>query len=553
MAANLLETILAKQGPMLSSDLARILETKYGVAGPAARKRVERGCEGMTKLSHVIFPHRARFVYLKSEYGSPWFFENLMDALRKTNSAYYHALQALKLRSHALPRSHFLIACGAPVAQKKHISAESLLERLIKADLVKEVLAPDGEACIVRCDKERHFLDSGLFARMKARLITERIALLAVKDWARSLGLVSYEAVHTREDLDRETLPQVATFQWDMSGPCYLFPMRTYLTDNSVKPGFFVCDIALAGRASEEHLSAFVKKCQTLRSLPRVGPCLQIFVAEDYTAKAFALLKQEGIIPASTQSLFGVEVAKALKELCSVLINTTALLESPGTIDTIFNVLSRIEGAGSTLRGSLFEFVVAHIAKTTFAGGEVEVNRKVKDSLGREAEIDVLVARRNQEVIFIECKGGHPHGTVDNAEVIKWLDVRIPVLREVAKRHPEWCDLPQRYEIWASGGFTAEALEMIEARQQQSKKYLIEARSAEYVHMEVRASNDKGLIRTYEEHFINHPLREIDLANERARRKAEREKQRKGSKRPGNPPFELCIKTGALRVAVRGL
>lgn len=23
--------------------------------------------------------------------------------------------------------------------------------------------------------------------------------------------------------------------------------------------------------------------------------------------------------------------------------------------------------------------------------------------------------------------------------------------------------------------------------------------------------------------------------------------------RPGNPPFELCIKTGALRVAVRGL
>ncbi|ATE80183.1 hypothetical protein [Pseudomonas frederiksbergensis] len=530
---------------MLSSDLAKILEKKYRVAAAAARKRVERGCEGMTKLSHVIFPHRARFVYLKSEYGSPWFFEKLMAALQKTNSTYYHALQALEMRSNVMPRSHFLIACGAPVAQKKHISAESLTERLLKANLVKEVSFPEGEICIVRCDKESTFLDSHLLAKMKARLIAERVALLAVKDWARNLGLVSYDAVQTREDEDLQAMPQVGTFQWDMAGPSYLFPMRSYTADTQVKPGFFVCDIALSGRVSAEEISAFVKKCVTLRSLPKVGRCLQVFVAEEYTPEAFTLLKSEGVIPASTESLFGVEVAKALKSLCLVLTNTASLLKNPGALEKIFDGLSRIEGAGSTLRGSLFEFVVAYIVKTTYPGCDPEVNRKVKDVLGRGAEIDVLVVRKNREVVFIECKGVHPLGTVDNDEVVKWLDIRIPVLREVAKHHSDWCDLYQRYEIWSSGGFTEHALSLIAERQQQSNKYKIEARNADYVHSQVRDSNDKGLIRTYEEHFINHPMLEFDKAQERAKRKAERDMQRakyqKGSSSSKPPPLPQLL------------
>lgn len=361
MAADLIATILSKSGPMLSSELAKILEAEHGVAAPAARKRVERGCDGMTKLSHVVFPHRARFVYLKSEYGSPWFFEKLTEALRKTNSAYYHALQALELRSNMMPRSHFLIACGAPVAQKKHVSAESLTERLINAGLVKEVHLPEGGVCIVRCDQEMAFLDSHLPEKMKARLVSERVGLLAVKDWARNLGIVSYDAVKTREDEDLQAMPQVGTFQWDMAGPSYLFPMRSYTTGADFQTGFFVCDIALNGRVTAEEISAFVKKCVTLRSLPKVGRCLQVFVAEEYTREAFALLKKEGIIPASTESLFGLEVAKALKNLCSVLVNTASLLRNPDALDKIFNGLSRIEGAASTLRGSLFEFAVAHI------------------------------------------------------------------------------------------------------------------------------------------------------------------------------------------------
>lgn len=526
MAQDAIAKILAKNGPMLSSELAKILESQYNLAPTAARKRVERGFEDMRKLSHLIFPHRARFVYLRSDYGSPKFFSNLIDALQKTNSAYYSALQALKMRSNFMLRSHFLIACGAPVAQLKHVSAESLLERLISASLVKEVALPGGDTCVVRCDQEMPLQDGNTLAKLKARNIAERLALIAVKDWARKLGLVSYDAVKTRDDDGLEKMPQIGTFQWDMAGPSFLFPMRSYSEAAGVKGGFFVCDIALDGRVTAEELSAFVKKCVTLRNLSKVSRCLQVFVAEEFSTEAFSLLKVEGIIPATTESLFGLEVARALKSLCSLLENTAKHLDSPESLDQVFNVLSRIEGAGSTLRGSLFEFAVAHIAKSTFPGGDLEVNRKVKDSLGRQAEIDVLVVRRHRDVVFIECKGVHPLGNVDDAEVAKWLDKRIPVLREVAKHHSEWGYLPQRFEIWSSGNFTPEALLLISNRNLETDKYEIVARNADYVFEQVMASHDAGLIRTYEQHFINHPMREVELSRDRAARKAERERKR---------------------------
>ena len=58
----------------------------------------------------------------------------------------------------------------------------------------------------------------------------------------------------------------------------------------------------------------------------------------------------------------------------------------------------------------------------------------------------------------------HPSGTVDDDEVMNWLDVRIPVIRGAAKLHSEWRDLPQRYEMWSSGGYTERALSLVAAK-----------------------------------------------------------------------------------------
>lgn len=510
---------------MLSSDLSKLLETRYGLNSDAARKRVERGCPGMNRLNHIVFPHRARFIYRQEDYGSPFFFENLMEALKKTRSTYFAALQALGLRDNVMPKTHFLIACGAPIAQKKHISAESLLEKLVKATLVKEVTLPGGEFCVVRCDRHQMLDVTSLWAKTKGRLIAEKVTLLAVKDWSRNLGMVSYDSVETREDEGSDVLPKVGTFNWDLAGPSYLFPMREYV-NSTLKPGFFVCDLALNGRVSADQLAGFVNKCVTLRSLKKVGKCLQIFVAESYHNEAFALLKEKGIIPATTESLFGQDVALALKNLCTVLIDTAQLTQNPGALDKIFKDLSRIEGAASTLRGSLFEFAVAQIARSTFLGYSQEVNKIVRDSIGSVAEIDILAQRPNHEVVFIECKGIHPISTLSDDEVEKWLDKRIPVIRGFVKTHSEWSSIHKRFELWTSGKFSENAIAMVEAAQAKSPKLDIQLRDANYVLAQAMASKEAGLLKTYRQHFVTHPIQELEKAQKRDQSKADKAKAR---------------------------
>lgn len=296
MANTDLTDLLKQNGPMLSSDISRLLETKFGMSAGAARKRVQRGGPGVNRLNYLVFRHRARFIYLQEEYGSPRFFDKLMAALKKTNSSYFGALKALELRGNIMPRAHFLIACGAPIFQQKHIPAEKLLEQLVNATLVKELPLQGGDVCVVRCDQQQLFDTPLAWAKIKGRLMAEKVALLAVKDWSRNLGIVSYNAVETREDEGLESLPKVGTFNWDLAGPSYLFPMRRY-TDTELKPGFFVCDLVLNGMVGVDQLQGFVNKCVTLRSLKKVGKCLQVFVAERYSDEAFSLLREKGIIP----------------------------------------------------------------------------------------------------------------------------------------------------------------------------------------------------------------------------------------------------------------
>lgn len=57
-------------------------------------------------------------------------------------------------------------------------------------------------------------------ARLKARLTTEKILLLAVRDCARKLGIGSYEKIALRDDAGGP--PRVGTFAWDLTGPSYL-------------------------------------------------------------------------------------------------------------------------------------------------------------------------------------------------------------------------------------------------------------------------------------------------------------------------------------------
>jgi hypothetical protein len=340
---------------------------------------------------------------------------------------------------------------------------------------------------------------------MRARLIAEKIMLSGVKQWARSLALGSWDKFETR---DMGDMPQVGTFGWDLAAPSYLSPLRSGVTaSGKLKPGFIVCDLLLGRTQSESGLAPFLRKCTTVRSLSRVGRCLFLFIAERYTEEAFKAARSAGIIPATTESLFGTELARAFTELVTVLKQAATVAVDPEKFEYLFRQLGKIEGAANSLRGALFEFIVADLVRKLWTA-QVTVNYKFRED-GRDiAEVDVLAVLAGRKIYFIECKGHAPYQTVSDAEVEKWLTSRIPTVRRKALQHPDWKGLELHFELWLSGNLSDEAARMIAHHQAtvSPNKYTIRVRNGLEIGRLADELKDPSLKNVLETHFLQHPL-----------------------------------------------
>jgi hypothetical protein len=493
-------------GPCVSSDLAAALVKDYGLTPANARQKVSRSTS-IKRLAHLPFPRNARFVYLQADYASPQFWRALTRDLLTRSISYGGGLAALIARGGVMPVAHFAIACGAPHAQKGHQSPASILARLEAAGLTQTFDVSGIGKCVELSQKAAP--QSFELAEMRARLRTEEVLLCAIRDWARNLGLVSYHKVALRDE--GGTQPKVGTFNWDLAAPSYLGPLRQW-SGEKPNPGFLVCDVLLGINISAKELAPFINKCKTLRSLPKVARCLQLFVADGYEPEALSLAKSEGVIPATTATLFGIEVAKALRELTDILKNVYPRAETFEKVDEVFARLSHVEGAATNLRGALFEYLAAEVVRCSSIHTSIQLNEILRDEQGRAAEVDVLVFHLNKSVRFIECKGYKPGGTVPDDMVRRWLDDRIPLIRKAAETEPSWRKCKQEFEFWVTGELSAEARAMVDVAASKTHKYEIKVVDRDELLRLVNASNNTSLKKTLQEHFIDHPLEKAERA-----------------------------------------
>ncbi|VVT16081.1 hypothetical protein [Hoeflea sp. EC-HK425] len=490
---------LKQSGPSLSSEISDHLVKTLRISGDAARKRVSRLPEGVKRLGFITFPRKARFIYHEQQFGSELYWERLIAALQKTNSAYGFAIAGLRLRSGIVPEAHFKIMCGAPVRQSKHLSPDTIFERLEKAGLLQKIDVPGLGYCICLANYEGRYDKLALCVR--ARLVTESILLTTIRDWVRKLGLVSYERVGTRDGVN---VPMVGTFAWDMTAPSYLGPMSRIGRDGVVKPGFLACDVLLESEVDEAGIAPFVRKCLTLRKLRNVGPCLQMFVAERYSNDAFLALKRNGIIPATPRTLFGQEVSEALSQVTSVLIEAAEYAIDPVKLDGLFKRLGKIEGAATQLRGTLLEFMAAGYFSRLV--DNVWTNRIFKID-GQSAEADVVAVAEGVSVTFVECKGYSPYATIPDALVKKWLQKSIPIFHKSALAHPDWRGLEIKFEFWATGQLSPEAEAMFSKAAATIKRTRYEVRllRVDDILSNFKSPRDRSLALALRNHFMRPP------------------------------------------------
>jgi hypothetical protein len=273
------------------------------------------------------------------------------------------------------------------------------------------------------------------------------------------------------------------------------------------KPGFIVCDILLGHKQTAAGLLPFIRKCETVRSLKRVGKCLSIFVAESYSPSAFQAARSKGIVPATPESLFGEELASAFIELTKVLKQAAFVSVDPEKFDWLFRQLGKIEGAAQSLRGALFEFVVADLVRKLW-GAQVTLNYKFREAGRDVAEVDVLALLVGRSLHFIECKGHAPHQTVDDSEVEEWLTERIPAIRKKALEHPDWKNLELHFELWTSGQLSEASAARVAKIQSSvpSRKYTVRWRPGEEIGNLAKSLHDDALRRVLRTHFLEHPL-----------------------------------------------
>ena len=416
------------------------------------------------RLAYLRFPHRARFIYLKENFASPLFWDRLVSALQDSKSAYGLALAALKARNGIVPIAHFPIVCGSPKRLSKHLSYERILENLCRAKLAQTTHLPSIGDCITLIEEPGYY--RFIQTNVRARLIAESVLLAGVKRWIQNLSLGSYHKVSTRDEV---SAPTVGPFSWDLTAPSYLSFMIRRKKDGTIVPGFVVCDVLLGRSVGIHDLQPFLSKCRTIRSIMSLAPCMQIFVADEYSPDAFDVAKKQGIVPATTKNLFGFEVSEDLSELISILALAAEQSVDPEEFDRLFSKLGRIEGAAIQLRGALFEFIAADVARRTISWN-VRINQVFRAHDGREAEADVVAVRENNSVYFIECKGYSPSAVIPDKLVSRWLHHTIPVLYNVARKHSDWHNLSIRFEMWITGLISSDARRDIETMQSGVKK-----------------------------------------------------------------------------------
>jgi hypothetical protein len=446
----------------------------------------------------VTFPHRAQFLYLQQQFGSAWYWDRLAKALIDSRSAYGFAIAALRQRDGIVPAKLFPIVCGAPLKQAKQISADTVLARLSQAGLLTTVSLPGVGDCVAFVQAEGHYDHQA--ERLRARLITEDITLMAVKEWLRNLGIASFGKVATRAG---EALPKVGTFAWDLSAPSYLAPLVRPQQDGQIKNGFVTCDIHLGEPMTRAGVTPFVRKCATLRGLHKVGDCLQILVADRFDKPAFQYLKSNGIIPATPANLFGDEVAEGLRQLTSVLENAAHAIIDPAKFDDLFSKLGKIEGAANQLRGTLFEYLAAEMARKTIAS-DVKLNRIFKVAGKGQAEADVVAIKDNHALTVIECKGYSPRATIPDDLFKRWLQHNVPICYHAIREHPDWKTLPATFEFWTTAPLSAESMALFTAAKAAIKptRYTLALRINEELHAVCKATKDTSLIVAFENHFM---------------------------------------------------
>ena len=422
-----------------------------GITEINARKRIQRLPDNICKIRGICKDNQS-ILYHKDNWGNEEFYDALVNVLSENANQHYLMINGLKLHNGILLKEKLASFTASPILHKKgHKSFGSVLNDLKKLRLIEESITHyslSGYACI----NEK---------RSKAVNTLQAIIIAHFHEWARNIGLISYDSARFDSEFSR--------YQFSMVAPSYIKSLSSKPCGKLI-PAFVLADIVLNKDITEIDVQFFVKKLQNISMQNQSAKFIPFLLVGSHNSDVYHTLKSNGIVVGNIDELFGEKYSETIFGILNLIENAGAILRNNPDqyIKLIENIEKLAVGKTYNLKGDLFEMAVG-----LFHGQQcqsLEISKNIYyDSKHRE--IDVYAVYQDK-VVFAECKGySYP---IDDGYIDEWLSAKIPVIRDWALSCESLNSKKIQFEIWCTGGFTEDSINKLVTAREKTKKYSID-------------------------------------------------------------------------------
>lgn len=477
--------ILENHGPMLSGDIGDRLVSEYGMSSLAARKAISRATPPVRKLISINFDNNQKFIYLEQQFNREYYLEAVLEHMKKQSKAYYAFVQALIFHNGFLDKKQLTAYTFSPIKPLKgHRPASKIIDDLCATQIFSEY-----NEDVLQLNPDIMALN---YPKYRAIELAKKITIDHFYDWAKCLNMVAYNSAKLLSDS-----PEFFKFQWGFTSPSYISGIK------SRKDGptcFFIADILLGKVLSAVDVSFFIQKIKTLRQQKKISPFIPILIMDNPMEKTvFDALKAEGIVLGFVDKLFGASYSEALKSLVHMVEHAGAIIaKKPENYFEFIDKISVLEGKSINLKGDLFELAVGYYYSKI--APYFEINKIILDhKSGKRKEIDVFVRYSDSEIRIIECKGyNYPVG---KEFIKKWLTDNIPTIRNWLLSQDEYSNKNLVFELWSTGGFEKEAMELLDIHSNRTQKYIMQYYGKQEIKQIVKDSKNANFQRIMNSYY----------------------------------------------------
>lgn len=482
-----IEIILKKQGPLLSGELAAILMEKGAPSKDAARKQIERARPPVRKI-RGFFSDNQSYLYLEDQFQKEIYFEELKKAF-STSAKRFHAIVSLfEYHYGFLQDNHAPAYSFSPVKKLiGHKLYSGIIQELLNLNIISY------EEPMYRLNT--YLLDSAVanLSKYKAIEIGKNFVLAQFTSWARSIGLVSYNTAQYYSEFSK--------FLWAFTSPSYIKSLTKYNKEKLI-PAFVLADILIGKEAAEQDVSFFVEKILIVTSQRNSSHIIPFLIVESVTPEALKKLKENGIVVAFVNKLFGNEYQQLLQALINTITNAGAILKkNPDDYLTLIQKINKlVDGKTNNLRGDLFELAVGYYHSRQCQS--LDIGKRILFE-GKPKELDVL-AIYHDRIVVSECKG---YKTLLNLSVIEeWVTEKLPFIRDWVLDQTPYEGKQLVFQIWSTGGFDSESLDYLQKICSKTKKYKIEFFDQEQIKRKARETGSKKFTEILQQYYFGEEL-----------------------------------------------